>query len=138
MMNSKKLLTIHDLRFAINDLLKLFLNENNHLAHTLFNLGDDLVFYQIRTRRFAADKFCRRQIYPRGLNIRNCHLRSKNSTSQNQTRLEIARLDGHSTIFNQLQSRLLERTIYFFRTRCRFASDDFCFRACSSLDSFAE
>jgi hypothetical protein len=34
-------------------------NENNHLARSLFNLENNLVFYQNRVVRFAADKFRR-------------------------------------------------------------------------------
>ncbi len=40
-------------------------HENHHLAYSLSYLGNDLDIYQNRTRRFAADKFCRRQIYSR-------------------------------------------------------------------------
>ena len=57
-------------------------NEDNHLAYSLPYLGNDLDIYQNRTRRFAADKFCRRQIYSRRSDTCPRHKNSENSSAE--------------------------------------------------------
>ena len=75
-------------------------NENNHLAHTVFNLGNNLVFYQSRIGRFAADNFRRRPIHSRRFNSR-CHNRhSKNPAAEDRARVETSCADRRSAIFH--------------------------------------
>ena len=60
---------------------------------------------------------------------------SKNSVSENQKPMETFSINRSDAVFDKLQPRLLERTIYFFRSGGGFAGDDYGFRTGTCLDS---